>query len=296
MSGVISIVEDTHDLAVSNEVNGITYTLQTHRRFDLIFSNDTDPVAMPILAIRAVAVSGSSVQIPLLWQPHPYDPWSYVIRKTAKTKGGYNWEVVCEYSGVEEPLTMPYRLSYSYSTVTELIDRDLDGQPIMNSANETPDPPLTEEYVDLVMRFEIDWETINSEMMADYGNAVNSDTWRGYAPGTCLIKNIDANAARVAGLTYYAVSIEIHVRPDGWERRYLDEGYRTIVKDAGGNPELDDDGYIKYQTITDENGQPLTAPAMLDGHGSRLAEGADPVFLERKTKKERPFSVLNLGL
>lgn len=296
MSGVISIIEDTRDLMFSSEVDELDYLMKTPRKFDLIFSEDTDPVAMPVLAFNIVSVSGSSDQVPMLWETHPYDPWAYVVRKTGRSKGGYNWEVTCEYERVEEPLETPYRLSFGYSVSHESIDKDIDGKPITNSALETPDPRMMEEYVDLVMRFEVNWPEINTSMMADYGNAVNSDLWRGHAPGTCLIRSIDAQEARIAGLWYYAVAIEIHVRPDGWKKKYLDEGYRVIVKDSAGNPELDDDGNIKFQTITDESGQPLTAPVMLDGHGSRLADGADPVYLERKTKKERPFSVLNLGL
>lgn len=294
--GVISITEDTRDQSANLEVDELDYLISLQRKFDIIFSSDTDPVAMPIYALDVISVSGSDDVIPVQWESHPYDEWAYVVRKSARSKGGYNWEVICYYERQEEPFLTPYRLSYGWSTVTESIDKDIDGLPITNSSLETPDPPLQEEYTDFVLHFDCNWETIDEAMMADYGKAVNSDVFRGHAPGTCLIQSIDANEVRIAGLTYYAVTIEIHVRPGGWKRRYLDEGYRIVVKDSAGNPETNSDGNIKFETIVGEDGLPLTAPVLLDGTGSRLADGANPVFLERKTKKERPFSVLNLGL
>jgi len=291
---VLSITEDTRDLAFAVEVDELDYLMKTTRKFDIIFSEGTDPVLMPIEAFGIVSVTGSIAYIPMLWDPHPYDPWAYVVRKSGRSKGGYNWEVICEYERQEEPLVTPYRLSYTYAHSHEAIDKDREGQPITNSSLETPDPPLVEEYTDLVMRFEVNWPTIDRLSMAEYGNVVNSDWFFGYAPGTCLVRLIEANEVRIAGLWYFAVVIEIHVRPDGWKKRFLDEGYRIIVKDANGNPEKDDDGNLKFQTLTDTDGNPLTAPVMLDGTGSRLAEGATPVYREYQTKKEKPFSIFEL--
>ena len=296
---VISITEDTRDLSFAAETDELDYLLKTHRKFDIIFDSDTKPVEMPILAYNVEYVSGSEARIPRLWDTHPYDPWAYVIRKSGRSKGGYNWEVVCEYERVEEPLETPFRLSYGHAYSHEQIDKDADGAPITNSALETSDPPLMEEYTDLVMRFEVNWplDDWRIPLLADYGNVVNSDWFFGgrYAPGTCLCRCVEASEARLAGPWYYMMVIEILVRPDGWQKRFLDEGFRVVVKDSAGNPEKDDDGNLKFQTLTDSEGNPLTSPVMLDGTGSRLADGATPVYITKKTKKEKPFYIFNFN-
>jgi hypothetical protein len=296
---VISITENTRDLASVAENDELDYVSKLTRKFNVIFDEFGEAIERPILAYIVESVSGSEARIPRLWDAHPYDPWAYVMRKTCNNIGGYHWEVVCEYERVEEPLETPFRLSYSHAYSHEQIDKDADGAPITNSALETSDPPLMEECPELVMRFEDNWsrEDPRINKLAEYINTVNSDYFFGgrYAPGTCLCRCVEASEARLAGLWYYMMVIEIHVRPDGWQKRFLDEGFRVVVKDSAGNPEKDDDGNLKFRTLTDSEGNPLTAPVMLDGTGSRLADGAAPVYITKKTKKEKPFYIFNFN-
>jgi hypothetical protein len=143
----------------------------------------------------------------------------------------------------------------------------------------------------------------NHDQAAEYRNKVNSDWFLNKPPGTCLLKVFDGIEKRTGPFWYYEVLAEVHVRMDGWQKRFQDKGLRQldgteVITDSQGVSRT----VPKYTTITeeftDENGEvkkvEVTEPVALDGEGKRLIEGAEPVYLTKTTKKSKNFALLGI--
>jgi hypothetical protein len=152
---------------------------------------------------------------------------------------------------------------------------------------ETFDPPLTEDFEDLVLRISRNEPAFNYIQAAQYKGAVNQDVFHGFDAGTVKCVVYEGKLARAAGLAYWQVNYEFHVRPDGWARRVLDSGYRIRTGTAS-------DGTPTFEILKDDDGNPLSQPVLLDGNGARLAEWSNPVYLTYNTKAIKPFSVFGL--
>ena len=291
---VLSWSEVTREDTTSKEVSGFTFIGDDMRVFQVLFTADTDPVAMPIEAV-------DSPLLPQLWDTHPYDPFSYVTRKSNQYVGNLVQKVFVKYTRMENPLEQRPEFSWTFADVNEPIDKDKDNKPITNSAQEPFDPPIAEDYSDQVFRVVRNEATFDKLFAADFKNSVNIDTFLGFPPGTCWLKVFDGDEIKEAGLIYWRVSYEIHIRYDkdneqasGWERNILDQGYRTIALDEAGEPKLTEDGKPTYEVMKDKDKNLLSQPVQLDGEGQKLSAGAVPVFLEFETKKVRQFSILGL--
>jgi len=285
----IKVTEATRQAVSSKTVDDLDFTGNHTRIYHVLFPPGTDVVGEPILAVDHGA-------IPQLWDEHPNDSWMYVQSISCHWLAAHFWEVTVNYSRTEEPLCQPMKIEWTFATSTEPIDRDADGEAITNSAGVTFDQPLSEEIDDQILRITRNEETFDANFAADYKGAVNSDTFWGFPPRTCRLKIFDGVKARAAGLWFWQVTYEFHIRYDasdplrtGWNHRVLDQGYQ--VKTGA----LNDDGSPEYETLTDASGQPLREPVLLDGNGNRLAKNADPVYLEFETAPARAFSALDLA-
>jgi hypothetical protein len=313
---VLQVIEDTKLNPSNKSVDEFDFSGQMVRIFTVDFSEDVDPVAQQTLAVDPGIIDpNTGVYVPILWESHPYDPWAFVIDKKQDAGKGANVRIVTvTYERRRNPLEIAPVISWGFATSAEAIDRDNQGKPITNSADETPDPPFVEDFSEIVMRIAVNWAKFEPLLAADYMNAVNSDFFYGFPPKTCKLMIFDGEPVRAAELYYYAVTIEIHIRYDvenellsGWQKRFMDEGFRVIKRDDNGNILHDDDVVdgegnvttrgkkIAYEILTgDDKVTPLSQPVKLDGEGGKLEEGKDPVFLEYETFKLRPFDVLGI--
>jgi len=292
---ITEVKENTRENPSSKSVDELDFTGEATRVFEVQFDDNTGPVEQQTLCLDPGVIDPvTGVYVPLLWESHPFDPWMYVINKTQTWMGGNIRRVTVNYSRQQEPLSIPPRISWGFATSNEAIDKDSQGNVITNSSGESPDPPITDEIDDLIMRIAVNWESFDHLLAADYKGAVNSDIFYDFPVGTCKIKVFDGDETRIAGLTFWSVTIEIQIRYDsendllsGWKKRFLDEGFR--VKSG-----TDDDGATDYEILKDKDGNPLSQPVLLDGEGAKLVEGNDPVFLEFETYKLRPFAALGI--
>ena len=209
------------------------------------------------------------------------------------------------------PLAEPPVISWFHAASNEPIDTDVNGSPILNSALESYDPPMTEDFYDVVLRVERNEMTYNRAMAADYAGAVNSDTWLGYGPGHARCRVFTGNKAYTNFWAYFRVIYEFQMRYSevrtrdpggtivtrviGWLRRMRDEGYRELTGAtlADGSPEV--------RTIVDKEGSPISQPQPLDGSGTKLTKSVidnvplpESAFLTFDTIKQRPFAILGI--
>lgn len=282
--GIDNVLADMREHAGGKSVDNMNIIGNESQSYTVEFSVGTDPLSMNIDAL-------DSADIPQPWDVHPYDPWMYVQSLTVSYVSVYVRKVIVNYARIENPLNIAPQVSWTFASTSEPIDKDNKKKPILNSSDEPFDPPITEDFDDLVLRYIRNEAVFNETFAGDFKNAVNIDTFLGFPPGTCKLKIFSGDKTRAAGLIYWAVTYEIHIRYDesdpestgnGWKRRILDQGFRT--KDDDGN----------YETIKDKDGNPLSEPVKLDGEGGELAEGDDPIYLKFVTAKERNFSDLNI--
>jgi len=214
-------------------------------------------------------------QSAMLWQ----------ITATFKRAGGSGG-----YEGAdpeEDPLSRAPQYSWFTVASREPIDKDADDHAILNAADEPFDPPIEEDFYDVGVRIRQNLLTFSAAEYMAYGGATNKSSWRGAAAGTAKIADIRAETMRSGEIRYYERAVEIILRPDGWKRRILNQGFRERTgTDTNGKP--------TYKQIVDEKGKPITSAVLLAADGTRLADGATPVWLYFRRKPEVNFSSLGI--
>jgi hypothetical protein len=256
-----------------------------------------------ILAERAVG-------IPRLNDPHPKD--SFRRAEQPKTSRKNNnpllWQVVVDYAqasksdsssrSTDNPLDAPAVIEWDFVSSMEEIDRDIDGNPIVNSARQRFDPMPQEEFLYPVLRITRNEATDNAAQRVLYRGAVNSDPFYGVGPGQARLNGIPARRI-VSGLLIYwqkTYTIQFRDAPPGekdaskaWHTRILDQGRFTRVMEnvliAKG---------IDYKAVLDGEGRSVSDPVLLDGAGQALGMKKKPVWLYFNTRKALPFRVFHL--
>ncbi|MDR1382783.1 MAG: hypothetical protein LBJ67_02885 [Planctomycetaceae bacterium] len=171
------------------------------------------------------------------------------------------------------------KISMSVENETEPFIRDvITGNMVVNSAGQFFNPPP--EKTKKIIVYSISREIFLNPLMKakNYSNVVNADAFYGAAPGTLLMNmtcNYDGNT--------WTETYEIRERLEGWETYLLDTGYEEIV---GG----------ELRKILDDDGTPVSEPAMLNGTGQKAPNGNSiGVDVGPFCKYEQlPFNALNL--
>lgn len=289
---VIKVVEDWSERTVSGEATKLT----AKRVYAVEFDNADVPENRPLLAFAA---TDGVTSVPNIYAIHPYNNWLFVESKHVDTIGPFHYRVTVNYSSTlnpatgqpQTPLLEEPSFSWHFVTSNESIDRDVYGNAITNSSEEAFDPPVTRDFHDLVLRIERNELAYYPLVAYQYKGAVNSDVFLGFPAGTVLCTVMDATKARASNLVYWRITYEFHMRWDGWKLKMIEQGFR---EKNGTNP----DGSPKYKDITDENGNLVSQPVLLDGSGKKLSQAAITAgnFVKREfvIRRSLPFSVLNL--
>ena len=262
--------------------------------YTVLFDGNDDPAAMCFLAETATG-------IPRLNQSNPAFRWCYVSNISARVlEGPLLYEVTVKYESFTnqggggdgqpvDPITIPPVWSWPQSSTVERIDRDYNDDPIVNSAGESSDPPLTEEVHEMVARVTFYRATFNAVAAWEYRGAVNSDVFQGFPAGKVKCTQYTGDEISTPHGPRFQISMEFRVRWDGWKKRFRDEGFREYLG-AGA------DGKPSYQNIKDADGvSDITQPHPLDGSGRKLADGAAAVFQEYQTYRTMAFSALGFA-
>jgi hypothetical protein len=167
-------------------------------------------------------------------------------------------------------------------------------QAVVNSAQQPFDPPImSEDFLPLItIRRNERLTDFDPNVKLQYMNTINAVnvTIAGMhlAAYTAWMRRISPTRRwKANGDMYWDVTYEIVVDQATHYQRILDQGYFIIS--SGGVPTL-----YELEAIKDIEGVPVTAPALLDGTGARLAKGADAVYLNFLTLFPVSWKALNL--
>lgn len=238
-------------------------------------------------------VAGVTVAVPF----HEADPTSYVRDVTCNciSADGLNWMLAADYGPydpvqhVDNPLNAPPEVSWDGVTWEELCDQDVHGNPILNTAGDPFDPPITREDSRPVLRITRNEPIFSAGNAHTWRNRLNSDTFMGCVAGIAKLRPI--KAARqyhpTAGY-FWVVNYEFEFNPQGWKKTILNQGLRQRTS-SGTAPS------ITYgRAAIRIAGEPATAPVPLDSTGLPVAPGGAVDFLTFDIYEAVPFAPLNL--
>jgi len=178
--------------------------------------------------------------------------------------------------------------------VVEVLDRDINDEPIVNSAGDPYQPrPEDVRYIKAIEV--ISWiRDYDMDFWGGYEDTVNSDEIWGREPGTLLMVGPPNGTRKVDWVgTYWEVRSEIHWDEDGWKKSIPDMGKNKLVNAAGGVPSSPSVAAGK-EPITDKSGQRVLDNVPLDGSGQPLLHGLPWVVKDWTVKASKAWGPLNL--
>lgn len=190
------------------------------------------------------------------------------------------------------PLFSPPKIDWDDVETEEDVDEDFNGSAIV-TANYEPIVGIKRPIADQTVTIRRNFASFNPYIQARYRQAVNSDTFLGWPPGTARITKLSASNVLDTDFGYWEVTASIQFRypyrttPDkAWYKRTLHQGFYERVDIAGGG--------FRIVRAADKEKKPVTKPVMLDASGYRLADGGVPHYLEFQIFDSLPYNALGL--
>ena len=230
--------------------------------------------------------------IPDIGEQHPDANWIACRRKRAVPLGPFLYDVVCDYAGQDSPLIAPAQISWQEASSTELVDRDSDGNALVNGAGEPyqVSVPISD-LVAVITRNEAAYPYAT---MYAYWNAVNSDVVAGTWPaGTVKMLPITAVRQDDGTTYYYVITYRMQFRSldadgkGGWPPRVPNKGkrYRAV---AGGD-------LLRVRDLLGIDEALLNADGtLLNGIGAEISGGDPTDWLTPGVNKSVAFAGLSI--
>lgn len=241
---------------------------------------------------------GSS--LPGQFESHPNNVFATARSLSIKNAQGLIWTARCEYS--TEPLTQDEReraeepnptnrsvkVSWSTSNYDKPVVKDVDDKGVVNSAGDFYDPPPSVPWERLSFHFRKNYSS-PSPWISAYCNSVNDSdiSILGIAIPKGMARFCQPSGSEEReenGQVYHETTWDIEVDVRTWQLEVLDEGLRQV----------DSADTTKRINITDDDGNEITAPALLDGSGYKLdnPDLDNAVFNEHKVYYEKDYTQL----
>lgn len=175
---------------------------------------------------------------------------------------------------------------------TAIVDKDKDGDPIVNAAGRSYDRPPTMEKTRGVLVAEFKVRTLREVITLNrtYAGAVNSVAWTLFSgtgftnpPARSVVCRYarSGRAAYEGSWGFYPMQMGFAFANDGetWDLELLNEGF----------------GYLSGSTYidTDSEGAKFVEPFLLDTDGTKLGEGVTGNFLSYRVRPEVDFNNLD---
>ena len=256
----------------------------------------------------------ASASLPKIGTAHPNHANCKCLSRSAKpeSKGQkLHWIVTAEYSTKwdieEDPLDDPAITEWSTETYQTVVERDIDGNAVVNSAGDPFDPPAEKDDSRWTSVTRKNITTTVPDWFFAYQDNVNEDTYTidgiTITAGWAKISAIHLSAIQERnGTQYRVVTFTIHYRAESegvggssgygsgsgddevepWHLNILDVGFREL--DGSGDP----------TNIKDAEGDDIGSPWPLDGSGSKVDNptAADSVFLQFQVYHEKAFQLI----
>ncbi len=195
---------------------------------------------------------------------------------------GIEWEATFEYSwydattvggGKEQnPLDMPIEVNWGWRDYEMVIEIDIDGNPVLNTAQDPYDPPVLIPDPRRTMTVVRNEATISFGLIDQYHNAINTDQWAGAQPffAHCLGITPKNTFHQLVGW-YYQVTYEFEFisarqalaqqqapggEATGFRKQLINQGLRAI---SDTNPRKK--YHVVYRNV------PVSQPVLLDANG-----------------------------
>lgn len=163
---------------------------------------------------------------------------------------------------IDNPLSASIEESLGFTSRAKPVAFDLNNLPYMNTAGELIEHERATNY--RTMQFVRNEASINNSLVEAVKDAINSTTWKGYAPYTVKVTSITHeavfNPSMISG-KYYRVTYSFEVDYGTWKFRPLNAGINHLAPDGTG--------FIRLQSIT-IGGFPVDRPVPLDINGKSL--------------------------
>lgn len=190
-----------------------------------------------------------------------------------------------------DPTLWKVRVQFGGERTERVVDFDIDGNPLMNSAGDRfGDPVTVDSHIStMVIKRNEKVATFDLELASEYSDTINDATWNGFPARTCKMGIISTSEEQYDPSTntyYYTVEYPIKINRNTWIKELLDQGYNEL--DAYGNSQP-----IMYK------GQQVSDPRPLDGTGLALdgtAGYSSPVVLPFRVEEEKDWSGLSINL
>jgi hypothetical protein len=188
----------------------------------------------------------------------------------------------------KNPLDNRIELNPGWAQFEEAVDRDINGNPILNTAGVPYNPPVMRDVSRPILTLIRNEQSFDPSVAETFKDKTNEDVFYGYAPK--LVKMHDIVGTELfhpACARYVRVNYETHFKPIrggqayGWTRDILSAGYQQIV---GG----------KLVPILSK-GVPVTEAVPLDASGAQLAVGGTPYYQQFDVYEGATFGDLNLN-
>ena len=195
---------------------------------------------------------------------------------------GMTWEMSLEFTNETgsntNPLNEPYEYEVDMTSFSRIVDYDINNVPIVNTAGDFYSDPV--EVNDFLPTLSATGNhlTFNFGLAYAYRNAVNSDNWNGFAPGTLQVLSIKGTRMYQEDFGYYWKSTyQLMMNPDGFD----------VVLASRGLRERDSNGKLKNIKIS---GKDATEPVLLDAAGKAMLTPGQPVFSRYQVYPRLPFN------
>jgi hypothetical protein len=227
--------------------------------------------------------------IPAYGERHRSGADSFVMSKDAQPLGPIFWIVTVNFTGSRFDGNVD--VEWTDTTTSEPIDRDFIGSAIVTSAGEQVEG-LTYELSDSICIIRRKFFLFNAYTASLYRHATNSDTFLGWPPGTGRLVGFSAKNQFKFGmpLEQWDVTARIQFRrpymgataAEAWYKRWRHEGLLAIYDGEG------------IRRVTDNLGQEVTKPVLLDDLGYVEPNPNNAVFRYTKIYDSLPYSALGL--
>lgn len=175
----------------------------------------------------------------------------------------------------------PTRIQWEVGLASELFDRDVDGNPVTNSARDPFEDGIQIEVPDIffsVIRFERPpfnvaralsfIGTVNDGPCKVYGNQIDD--------GQCFCRHIGPMAEYTLSANWIEVAYRFQLRKQGFDARILDQGLRSWFRDTRIKLRRLTEIFHPTGTVTDGNPSPrpvqISSAVRLNGKGKPIED------------------------
>lgn len=231
----------------------------------------------------------TDARVPLLASGFYDDPGALCVKRDPKQiKETLNeWKVTLDFTSApsirdpdqakENPLERPAVVDRKPQQRQRIIERDVNGNLIQNTARERPDPPPEREEHAPAFTIARNLGSWPAALEIAFTDSINLNALmypvKGIVyPAYCVKYNgLSGHEAWENGFRFWECSADFEVDWEGWNKRFVNAGY---------NERFYDSGVYYLWPVTGANGERPSSPVLLDDEGRADPYRTSPILLD----------------